>query len=155
MSARRRSCTPGPRTVPTSRPSIAGVAALLIPLLVGCTSVFSDSEPIQPYEPPPARNPCEETFSAELMSNIGTAVAGAPVASQESVERTFDACSAEELVAANEYFVFSTGRQMGRLRAYRLPLDPGGMDDLTRMCQRDADLSTMRACVTSAPSGSR
>jgi hypothetical protein len=132
---------------------IRGLAVVLV-LLTGCTTeVFSDSEPIEPYEPPPPRNACEQVFGAELMMDIGTGIDPIAAPTPESVRTTFKACSAEELVAANEYFVYASGPQMGQLLTHRLPIDPGDMDDLVGMCA-DETLATTRACELHPPSRS-
>lgn len=125
-------------------------ALVLLATLVGCTQqIFSESEPIRPYAPPEPRDACEQEFATRLMQDIGTAIVAPPSPEPAAVAVVLDACSPQELVAADRYYVFAAGQPGARLNFHRLLQEPDSLNGLRQLCQEESYAVT-QACATDA-----
>lgn len=133
------------------RTALACLAALL--LLTSCAKparIFSDGGEIPDLVPRPARTECEQVFRSELMSNLGKAMTPLPQIRDSSLVAVLNACSADELVDANDYYEFAAGPSMGRLLVRRLLTGRDRDDELDRLrdlCKRPF-LTETNACET-------
>jgi hypothetical protein len=129
---------------------LAGVAFVAM-LLVGALpspapGVFTDAEtPGPPTPAPTARNRCETVFFDQLMR--GWDAVDDPIASPapEQLRAVFNACTASELLAADEHYAFASGRPFQQLIGRRLFNGPSIPGQLGQMC-RIAYLAHSTAC---------
>jgi hypothetical protein len=122
------------------------LAFLMVALGSGCV-VTSESDHVEPYDPPPARTACEEAFRSRLMMDIGTAIEQAPAPAPGALEAVFAACTFPEMIAADEYYMYPSGPPTGRLMRNRLPGVAGTRP--ADLCEQDAFAATL-ACTSLA-----
>lgn len=122
--------------------------AMVIMMITACTQqYFSDSEPIVQTAPPAPRNNCEAAFASRLTDGLGKAEEHPPTPAPDELRPVMDACTGEELLAANDRFAFDSGPIMGRLRMRRLFNGIGHEAQLRSMCAAPT-WSDTRACQT-------
>ena len=106
-----------------------------------------DGEPVVRTAPPEPRNRCEETFAWLLTNDLGTAEETPPTPAPDALSTVLNDCTAEELLEADDYFAFETGRTMERLTMRRLFNGPGREAQLVAFCD-SAQWSELKACKT-------
>lgn len=114
------------------------------------TTVFSDTERLEPTQPPAARNDCEREFASRLTDDLGVPAAPVPTPPAEDVEAVMNACTADQLLTANAYFAFPAGQPMTYLMHRRLFNGPDQRGQLEALCAERPELSSTTACGTLA-----
>jgi hypothetical protein len=107
---------------------------------------FNDAHQLS-QQPPPARTMCERVFFDRLMRGIQADMTSIPSPTEDEVVAVYNACSAEQLLAANERFAFAIGPPGGQLVELRLFNGPASPSQLAQACT-DSALSRTTACRT-------
>ncbi len=108
---------------------------------------LTDSEPIKYSAPPSPRNDCEAAFLKDLTADIGIALSPPPTPQTDAVVRVMNACTGDELLAADDYLAFAVGGMMARLEFRALFSGPGPETQLVDLCRSEPYHSTL-ACRT-------
>lgn len=122
-------------------------AGLLIFTRASQAEHFTDGEPLAVTPPPSPRNDCERIFAEDLFINFDTASRTNPPLTAADLEPVLDACTGEQLVAADRYFEYTSGGPMTALRARRHFNGPGKSAQFAALC-KEADLAATRACTS-------
>ena len=117
-------------------------------VISGCAAtMYSDGEPVARTAPPDPRNGCEETFARLLTDDLGTAEVAPPSPTPDVLTTVLDACTASDLLAADDHFAFASGGPMSRLITRRLFNGPEREEQLVVLCETPA-WSQTHACET-------
>ena len=125
------------------------IAAMALSLLAtACTEpMFMGGEPVVRTAPPEPRNRCEEMFAWLLTDDLGTAEETPPTPAPDALSTVLSACTAGDLLEADDYFAFDSGRAMERLTMRRLFNGPGRDAQLVAFCD-SALWAATKACET-------
>jgi hypothetical protein len=131
----------------TGKPAAVFLIALNASACTSTITIFSDSEPLRPTDPPAARNGCDESFSTHLTDGLGVPTSPPPTPEPDLLLLVMDACTAAELVEANDYFSYPVGEPMTYLGHRRLFDGPDPNGQLAALCASEPYSGT-RACTT-------
>jgi hypothetical protein len=98
---------------------------------------FNDAHQLS-QQPPPARTMCERVFFDRLMRGIQANMTAIPSPSEDALIAVYNACSAAQLLTANERYAFAIGPPRGQLVELRLFNGPAIPSQLTQACTDSA-----------------
>lgn len=128
--------------------NVSGLVCLLLTAMAAsaCTiTVFSEHPAMSPAVPPAPRNDCENEFASRLTAGLGVPTTPVPTPEPAILLRVMNACTADELIEADDHFSYVAGEPMAYLNHHRLFNGPNRPNQLVALCASDA-LAASRAC---------